>query len=78
MWQSDLVETTGWSKSTVSRYLDTLETSGTVERVRVGRRNLVGVPGELPDVVPTTDDRSADPPSTEIPASSWVRADARP
>ena len=48
MWQADMVETTGWSKSTVSRYLDTLETNDIVERVQIGRRKLVGVPEEMP------------------------------
>ena len=58
MWQADMVDTTGWSKSTVSRYLDTLESNGVVERVRIGRRKLVGVPGRMPDAVPP----SGDPP----------------
>ena len=57
-WQTELVETTGWSKSTVSRYLDSLESNGVVERVRIGRRKLVGVPGRMPDAVPP----SGDPP----------------
>jgi hypothetical protein len=48
MWQADVVDTTGWSKSTVSRYLDTLESNDVVERVRIGRRKLVGVPEEMP------------------------------
>lgn len=72
MWQADLVETTGWSKSTVSRYLDTLESDDVVERVRIGRRKLVGVPGEMPDAVPTADGPSVDPPSPETPTDSWT------
>lgn len=75
MWQTDLVETTGWAKSTVSRYLETLEENGTVVRVLIGRSNLVGIPGEMPDAVSTPDvvsmpdvdsapdGSSADPPS---------------
>lgn len=51
MWQADIVNTTGWSKSTVSRHLGELESSGTLERVQIGRRKLVGVPGEMPDEV---------------------------
>jgi hypothetical protein len=58
MWQTELVETTGWSKSTVSRYLGSLESNGVVERVRIGRRKLVGVPGRMPEAVPP----SGDPP----------------
>lgn len=59
MWQADMVEATGWSKSTVSRYLDSLESDDIVERVQVGRRKLVGTPGELPSVVPTSDSRTS-------------------
>ncbi len=66
MWQAEMVETTGWSKSTVSRYLETLESSGIVERVPVGRRKLVGVPGEMPDCVP-----EADGPPEGSPIDSW-------
>lgn len=66
MWQVEIVETTGWSKSTVSRYLDTLESNSVVERVPVGRRKLVGVPGEMPDSVPTSDGSPVEPAS-----SSW-------
>ena len=39
----------------------------TVERVRVGREKLVGVPGAFPDAVPTADDPSVDP-----PAGNWT------
>lgn len=55
MWQADIVETTGWSKSTVSRYLCSLESDGTLERIQAGRRKLVCVPGELPDRVSNDD-----------------------
>lgn len=44
MWQSEIVERTGWSKSTVSHYLDSPESSGTVERVRIGRVATPPVP----------------------------------
>ncbi|MDX1748471.1 MAG: helix-turn-helix domain-containing protein [Halobacteriales archaeon] len=60
MWQADLVETTGWSGSSVSRYLGRLESEGTVDRVQIGRRKLVGVPGGLPESVPTSDGPTAD------------------
>ena len=66
MWQAEMVETTGWSKSTVSRYLESLESSGIVERVPVGRRKLVGVPGEMPDCVP-----EAAGSSESSPTDSW-------
>jgi hypothetical protein len=66
MWQADLVDTTGWSKSTVSRYLDSLESSGVIERIWIGRRKLVGVPGEILERGPT-----AERPPIESPADSW-------
>mgnify|MGYP000141506366 CR=1 FL=1 len=78
MWQTDLVKATGWSKSTVSRYLGGLEADGTIERVRIGRRNLVGMPTEMPDAVPTADEPSIGTPSADTPASSWApEADER-
>jgi hypothetical protein len=71
MWQAEMVETTGWSKSTVSRYLEALESSGIVERVPVGRRKLVGIPGEMPDHVPVSDS----PPVEPVPDSWSSEAD---
>lgn len=54
-WQGVLVKRTGWSKSTVSRYLCSLESDGTLKRIPVGRRKLVCVPGEMPDIVSNDD-----------------------
>ncbi|MFC6938530.1 helix-turn-helix transcriptional regulator [Salinirubellus sp. GCM10025818] len=67
MWQADLVETTGWSKSTVSRYLDGLETDGTVERIWIGRQKLVS----LPEAAPETPD-ATDGPSVGSTTGSWA------
>lgn len=39
-----------WSKSTVSRILDTLEGDETVVRVEVGRQKLVCIPDSVPDI----------------------------
>lgn len=41
MRQADLVDETEWSKATVSRLLSTLEDDGRVEKIRVGRGNVV-------------------------------------
>jgi DNA-binding transcriptional ArsR family regulator len=52
MKQADLVEETDWSKATVSRLLSTLEDDGRVEKIRVGRGNVVqltGTPSGLDD-----------------------------
>ena len=43
MRQADLVDETEWSKATVSRLLSTLEDEGRVEKIRVGRGNVVRV-----------------------------------
>lgn len=44
--QSELVELTGWSKATVSRYLSGLEDEGTLDRVPLGRQKVVLLPDE--------------------------------
>jgi hypothetical protein len=46
MRQADLVDETEWSKATVSRLLSTLEDEGRVEKIRVGRGNVVRLTGE--------------------------------
>ncbi|QLD89433.1 helix-turn-helix domain-containing protein [Natronomonas salina] len=51
MRQTDLVDETEWSKATVSRLLSTLEDEGRVEKIRVGRGNVVRLVG--PDAPPT-------------------------
>ena len=45
MKQADLVDETDWSKATVSRLLSTLEDDGRVEKIRVGRGNVVQLTG---------------------------------
>lgn len=70
MWQTDIVETTGWSKSTVSRYLSSLESSDTVERIRIGRRKLVAVPGQMPDCVPDTGNSPTESPTADRSAGT--------
>lgn len=38
-----------WSKATVSRYLDTLERDGVVERVTIGREKIICLPEAVPE-----------------------------
>ena len=45
MKQADLVDETDWSKATVSRLLSSLEEDGRVEKIRVGRGNVVQLTG---------------------------------
>jgi hypothetical protein len=47
--QSDIVETTGWSKAKVSRRLSRMDETGRVRKIRLGRRNLIALPGAEPD-----------------------------
>lgn len=54
MNQSDIVETTEWSKAKVSRVLSTMEEDGQITKISLGRRNLIARPGDEPAV--------ADPP----------------
>ncbi|UTF53981.1 helix-turn-helix transcriptional regulator [Natronosalvus rutilus] len=49
MRQSDLVEETRWSSSSVSRKLSSMEEEGLITRVQVGRGNLVFLAGYEPD-----------------------------
>lgn len=48
-YQKDLVETTGWSGSSVSRLLGELEADGVVERVQVGREKIVYLEESVPE-----------------------------
>lgn len=48
-WQRHIVAETDWSESKVSRVLCRMEDDGVVRRYRVGRQNLVSLPGREPD-----------------------------
>ena len=47
--QQDLIATTGWSTSTVSRLLQEMETDEQVVRISIGREKLVNLPEFAPD-----------------------------
>lgn len=47
--QSKVVEASDWSKSKVSRLLSAMEAEGYVEKVAVGRENIIALPGEEPE-----------------------------
>lgn len=49
MRQSAIVDSTGWSKSKVSVLLSEMEEADRVRKLRVGRENLVSLPGAEPD-----------------------------
>jgi len=49
MRQVSIVEETGWSKSKVSMLLSEMEEAGQLSRIRIGRENVVSLPGYEPD-----------------------------
>jgi len=48
MKQTEIVDATEWSKSKVSMLLSEMEEEGTVTKLRVGRENIISLPGEEP------------------------------
>ena len=67
VWQSALVEATGWSKSTISRSLSDLEDAGVIVRSRIGRRKVVFLAGDEPAVVDPPRPATPDQPPTPGP-----------
>jgi len=47
--QGEFVERTDWSKSKVSRLLSGMEEDGEIEKIALGRENLIALPGEEPE-----------------------------
>lgn len=46
MKQASIVSETGWSNAKVSQLLSTMDEDGQVEKLRIGRENLISLPGE--------------------------------
>lgn len=46
MKQSDIVTETGWSHAKVSQLLSEMEEAGDIEKLRIGRENLIALPDE--------------------------------
>ncbi|MFB6159977.1 MAG: helix-turn-helix transcriptional regulator [Haloferacaceae archaeon] len=49
MKQADIVSETGWSDAKVSQLLSAMADEGRVEKLRLGRENLISLPEEAPD-----------------------------
>lgn len=47
--QQEIVEYSGWSASTVSRTLSTMEADGRIARVKIGRQKIVCLPETAPE-----------------------------
>ena len=56
MKQTRIVDETDWSKSKVSMLLSEMEEQGLINKLPVGRENLISLPGEEPDAVGTAYD----------------------
>nr|WP_224829287.1 helix-turn-helix domain-containing protein [Saliphagus sp. LR7] len=59
MRQSEIVDSVEWSKAKVSRLLADLEADGEITKLRLGRENLICLPGHEP--------RASRPPHTPDP-----------
>ncbi|MFC7176811.1 helix-turn-helix transcriptional regulator [Halosegnis marinus] len=46
MKQATIVEETGWSNAKVSQLLSAMDEAGRVNKLRIGRENLISLPGE--------------------------------
>jgi uncharacterized membrane protein len=44
MKQADIVEETGWSNAKVSQLLSAMEEDGRIDKLRIGRENLISFP----------------------------------
>jgi uncharacterized membrane protein len=46
MKQATIVKETGWSNAKVSQLLSSMDEEGQIEKLRIGRENLISLPGE--------------------------------
>jgi hypothetical protein len=49
MRQAEIVDALGWSKSKVSRVISSMADDGRVRKIRLGRENLIVLPGSEPE-----------------------------
>ena len=55
LWQSEIIERTGWSASKTSRTLSQLEDDNRILRYEIGREKLVCLPGADPEEIESVD-----------------------
>lgn len=55
MKQSQIVESTDWSKAKVSRLLSTMDDDGTIVKIQLGRENLICLEGREPEILSGSD-----------------------
>ncbi|MEF8882347.1 MAG: helix-turn-helix domain-containing protein, partial [Halapricum sp.] len=46
MKQANIVEETGWSNAKVSQLLSSMDEDGRIEKLRIGRENLISFPDD--------------------------------
>ncbi len=46
MKQASIVKETGWSNAKVSQLLSSMEDDERIDKLRIGRENLISLPGE--------------------------------
>jgi uncharacterized membrane protein len=57
MKQANIVKETGWSNAKVSQLLSSMEEEERIDKLRIGRENLISLPGEnVGDIAPEPDD----------------------
>lgn len=76
MKQSAIVEETGWSKAKVSRLLSAMDEDGAVEKLSLGRENVISLDREWIDAQTTLDPDDSDA-DTDTGAATGVDATAR-
>ena len=60
MKQTDIVDSVEWSKAKVSRLLADLESDGAITKLRLGRENLICLPGSEPPASRSVDSQRTD------------------
>ncbi|GAA0197227.1 helix-turn-helix transcriptional regulator [Haladaptatus pallidirubidus] len=51
MYQTEIVESTNWSKTKVSVKLSEMQSDGEITKIPLGRENLVVLPGNEPEII---------------------------
>jgi hypothetical protein len=69
MRQADIVAETGWSDAKVSQLLSAMADEGRVEKLRLGRENLISLPDDA------SDDDASDAKGSDGPNGSEGSAD---
>ncbi|MFB6211410.1 MAG: helix-turn-helix transcriptional regulator [Halobacteriales archaeon] len=64
MRQSQIVDETGWSKSKVSMLLSDMDEEETINKLRIGRENIITLPGHEPEAMSSPHEEVENDPAT--------------